>query len=47
MIYGYYSYYGFIVTDGFMENEFSSEEEARESYPNLQIIDGPEALLAD
>lgn len=47
MIYGYYSYYGFIVTDGFIEKEFSSEEEARESYPNLQIIDGPEALLAD
>ena len=45
MIYGYYSYYGFIVTDGFVEKEFSSEDEARESYPNLKIVAGPEELL--
>ena len=47
MIYGYYSYYGFIVTDGFVEKEFSSEDEARESYPNLKIVAGPEELLGE
>ena len=47
MIYGYYSYYGFIVTNGFIEKEFSSEDEARESYPDLRIIYGPEELFAE
>ena len=47
MVYGYYSYYGFVIFDGFTEKEFSSEDEAREYYPNFRMIDGPEELLVD
>lgn len=44
MVYGYYSYYGFTIIDGTITMDFSSEEEAREVYEKINLIDGPDEL---